>query len=137
MKVKTLFLVIMLIIFEVTDAQIITGRTFPLVVQFASFCCGVPSDTTIVNYVKRFKKNYKIKTISAYKLGPMGREGEYYLAFPLKELSKVQAKKFITEIKRVKIANGDKGAIHYESNYTVNDTGSSNTVIAENNLIKF
>ena len=113
------------------------GRKFPLVVQFASFCCGVPSDTSIVNYVRRFKKNNKIKTISAYKVGPMGREGEYYLAFPLVELNKKQEKKFVAEIANVKVAEGDRGAIHYEKDFIIDNTGTSTTIMRKKDLIKF
>ena len=82
---------------------------YPLVMSFQSECCGVPSDSALRVFIRSFKKQYKIKKITACHVGPMGREGEYYLAFKLNELSKKQAAYFIAKIKLIKKLPSDKG----------------------------
>jgi hypothetical protein len=94
-------------------------ETFPLVIRFASHCCGVPSDTSVVNFITCFRRSFKTESLAAKKIGPMGKEGEYYLAFSLDELSSKRAKKFVKEIECISIAPGDKGSIHYEKDFTV------------------
>src|SRR6187397_215544 len=71
---------------------------YPVVVEFHSFCCGVPDAGPLTSFIKSFKKQQKIKKISVDRIGPMGKEGEYYMAFPLKELNKKQISKFIEGI---------------------------------------
>lgn len=99
--------------------------TYPVIVSFNSVCCGVPSDTPLVNMVKRFKKQYKIKQVTADKIGPMGREGEYYLAFRLKEFSKAQKIKFIQQLKRTAATMKDQGSAEVRENETVDKAGFS------------
>ncbi len=82
---------------------------YPLVMSFQSECCGVPSDSALQEFIKKFKARYKINKITADRIGPMGREGEYYLAFRLKELSKKQKQYFIKNIKAIKKFPSDKG----------------------------
>lgn len=52
-------------------------------------------------------------------IGPMGKEGEYYLAFRLKELSKAQKIKFIRQLKKIVAAMVDKGSAEIKENVTV------------------
>lgn len=137
MKVTLIILFFLLTASRVSYGQTSNGNTYPLVIQFSSFCCGVPKDSTVRAYVNRFKKSYKIKAIKAYKVGPMGREGEYNLAFPLTEMSKKQAKKFVEGIKSVKIAPGDQGAIHYQSDFVIENTSAARSVLSKDNLVKF
>lgn len=91
--------------------------TYPFVVKFNSFGTGVSSDKPLINYVLAFKKKYKIKKITYMRIGPMGREGEYYMAFPLKEMNKAQAAIFIKDIKNVVAKIKDKGSVDTEINY--------------------
>jgi hypothetical protein len=112
------------------------GRKFPMAVQFASHCCGVPSDSAVVNFVKCFKKKFKLESISAHKLGPAGREGEYYLAFPLEELNNKQRELFVKEIACVKIAPGDKGGINFEKDFTVNEPRFMKAINSKESIIK-
>ncbi len=100
-------------------AQTEARKTFPLVVSFNSQCCGVPSDSSIRKFITMFKKRYKIRKISAYEFGPLGREGEYCLAFNLKELNKKQRVVFISKIKRIKIFPTDRGTFSFDENYEI------------------
>ena len=101
-------------------AQQDSTRTFPVVVSFQSECCGVPSQTSLRNYIKSFKKKYKIKkAITAERIGPMGREGEFYLAFTLKELSKTKATYFIKGVKKIKKLSADKGSMEVKENMEI------------------
>lgn len=93
--------------------------TYPVVITFNSMCCGVPSQEPVVKLIKRFKKQYKIKKVSAYRIGPMGREGEYWLAFSLKEFSKSQKILFIKQLKKTAAAMTDKGSAEVKENETV------------------
>ena len=94
---------------------------YPFVVKFNSIGTGVSSDKPLLTYITSFKKKYKIKKITYMRIGPMGREGEYYMAFPLKEMTKTQAAVFITEVKKVVAKIKDKGSVDTEVNY---DAGS-------------
>jgi len=59
----------------------------------------------------------------AYRIGPFGREGEYKLAFTLKELTKKQSKAFIAKIKMAKPLATDKGTFSFQENESI-DKGS-------------
>lgn len=91
-------------------AQIRDSISYPVVIQFNSECCGVPSDKPLKNYVKAFRKKYKIKKITALHVGPMGKEGEYWLAFSFKELSRKQAAVFTRGLKLITAKLKDRGS---------------------------
>ncbi|MFM6925922.1 MAG: hypothetical protein ACKOU7_10515, partial [Ferruginibacter sp.] len=97
--------------------------TYPVIVSFNSMCCGVPSDTPLVKMINTFKKQNRIKQVSADKIGPMGREGEYYLAFRLKEFSKTQKIKFIQQLKKTATTMKDQGNAEVRENETVDKAG--------------
>ena len=106
------------------------STTYPVVVSFGSMCCGVPSNEPVIKLIKSFKKQYKIKQIAVYNIGPMGREGEYYLAFRLKEFSKAQKIKFIEQLKKTAATMKEQGYAEIRENETVNKTDlSSGTTI--------
>jgi hypothetical protein len=93
--------------------------TYPVVITFNSMCCGVPSNEPVIKLVQRFKKQYKIKKVTADRIGPMGREGEYWLAFSLKEFSKSQKVLFIKQLKKTAATMTDKGSAEVKENETV------------------
>ncbi len=109
MKFTLLSLAFVLMLSQTSTAQQKEKIVYPLVISFQSQCCGVPSDSALRNFIKAFKKQNKIKKIIADHIGPMGREGEYYLAFKLKELNKKQAASFIKKIKKIEKLPSDKG----------------------------
>ena len=86
------------------------------VVKFNSECCGVPSATPLVNSVLKFKKKNNIKKLAYYKISPMGREGEYYMAFQLKELTEKKLVMFMKEINATVLKMKDKGSATTEEN---------------------
>ena len=104
---------------------------YPLVVEFHSHCCGVPSEQPLLNYIHSFKKAQRIKKIKAWHIGPMGREGEYYLAFSLKELNKRQKKIFISNVKAVTAKMKDKGSASLSVNKEVDMEALSGRATAE------
>ncbi len=107
------------------------STTYPVVVSFGSMCCGVPSDEPVIKLIKSFKKQYKIKQIAVDNIGPMGREGEYYLAFRLKEFSKAQKIKFIQQLKKTVATMKEQGYAEIKENETVSKADlSSKTVTA-------
>lgn len=93
--------------------------TYPVVITFNSMCCGVPSQEPVTKLIQRFKKQYKIKKITADRIGPMGREGEYWLAFSLKEFSKTQQVLFIKQLKKTAAGMKDKGSAEVREHETV------------------
>jgi hypothetical protein len=114
-----------------SDAAIAqNSTTYPVIVSFGSLCCGVPSDEPVIKLIKNFKKQYKIKQIAVDNIGPMGREGEYYLAFRLKEFSKAQKIKFIQQLKKTAPTMKEQGYAEIRENETVNkaDLSSSASV---------
>ncbi|MFZ1528439.1 MAG: hypothetical protein WAT19_06810 [Ferruginibacter sp.] len=83
-----------------------TGKKNPIsaykvAVKFTSIGTGVPDDAPLVKFVQQFKKQYKVKAISFYKVGPLGREGEFDMAFKLTELTPARQKTFIAGLKKV------------------------------------
>lgn len=136
MKYKHLILPLLIFASASISAQPGGDRKFPLVVGFVSYCCGVPDNTPVINFAKSFRKKYKTKAIRAYKIGPVGKEGEYYLAFPLKELSKSQAKNFIEEMEKVTVIPGDKGGVIYERDFTIDSSHFSKSIAVKENILK-
>ncbi len=101
-------------------AQKQDSTVYPVVVQFQSFCCGVPDDKPLKEFICTFKKQHKIKKITAWHIGPMGREGEYWLAFPLTEMNAQQADLFKQQVKAIAATLKDKGGAVVEENLIVN-----------------
>lgn len=123
----TLFI---LLLFAGAFAQ--KANTYAVVVSFNSMCCGVPDNAPLKKLVRNFKKQYKIKSITVDSIGPMGREGEYYFAFRLKELSKAQKVKFVKQLKKLAPTLKDKGSATIEENVEVNkaDLSSRTSITA-------
>ena len=93
---------------------------YPIVIQFQSVCCGVPSEDPLISLIKTFKRNNKIKKITGFKIGPLGREGEYNVGFKLTELNRAQKKSFTKKIKRLPPKLNDKGMAVVNENVTIN-----------------
>ncbi len=100
-------------------------RTYPVTVQFNSMCCGVPDNAPLLAMIAKFKKQNRLKAITVDSIGPMGREGEYYLAFRLKEMSKAQQLKFIKEVKKTAPTLNDKGSADVRENYVLDKSDLS------------
>lgn len=120
---KTLFLSLWLLVVSgtVSEARIpfTDSITYPVMIRFQSFCCGVPSEIPLRKCIIQFRKKYRIKSIKAWKYAPMGREGEYDLAFPLTEMTRTQKSQFIKKLQAVVPRMKDKGSARLELNYMV------------------
>ena len=104
--------------------------TYRYVIQFNSQCCGVPDATPLINAIQVFKKKNKLKKITYFLISPMGKEGEYHMAFPLTELSKKQTALFIKQMDSLAETLKDKGRANTEQNMVVDkSTFSSRTTI--------
>jgi hypothetical protein len=104
---------------------------YPIVIQFQSVCCGVPSEEPLITFLKTFKRNNKIKKITAYKIGPLGREGEYNVGFKLTELNRAQKRSFIKKIKLLVPKLNDKGLAVVNEMETINLTSYPSNVSVE------
>ena len=107
MKKITLVLSFIIVIAAVSTAQQV--NTYPVVISFNSMCCGVPDKVPVIKLINSFKKQNRIKRMAVDSIGPMGREGEYYLAFRLRELNRSQQQKFIKLLKKLAPTMTDKG----------------------------
>jgi hypothetical protein len=116
-----------------TAASAQKSNFYPVVVSFNSMCCGVPDNAPVMKLVKDFKKKNRIKRMAVDHIGPMGKEGEYYLAFRLKELSKAQKIKFIQQLKKIAPTMVDKGSAEIKENLVVNkaDLSSRTTITTQ------
>ena len=92
---------------------------YPVVIQFNSIGTGVPGDSALRSYINTFKKKNKIKKITASHIGPMGREGEYWLCFSLRELTHKQAAVFMKEIKLIAEKPTKRGSTVYVENMAI------------------
>ncbi|MFC4261291.1 hypothetical protein ACFOWM_00245 [Ferruginibacter yonginensis] len=112
-----------------------TSNTYRVVVMFSSECCGVPNEQPLLKAIAQFKKQHKIKKISYDNIGPIGREGEYYMAFRLKELNKFKTAAFIKMVNKVVPTLKDKGMATVEENKEIEtSTLSSRTSITKKSL---
>lgn len=84
-------------------------KEYAVVISFGSIGTGVPDAKPLETYISKFKRDNKIKIISADRIGPFGREGEYKLCFRLSECSNAQKADFITSLKEVVANLNDKG----------------------------
>ena len=108
---------------------------YRFVVKFNSECCGVPSATPLINSVLKFKKKNNIKKLAYYKISPMGREGEYYMAFQLKELTEKKLVMFMKEINATVLKMKDKGSASTEENLVMDkESLSSRTTIVKKTI---
>ena len=97
-----------------------TSVKYPVVIKFQSICCGVPDDAPLNEMIKKFKKQYKIKTLIATRIGPMGKEGEYYLAFSLRGMTAKQKLNFKKKIRSLVPTMKDNGVATLEENISIN-----------------
>ena len=105
------------------------------VIQFNSECCGVPDASPLMKAIQVFKKKNKIKKITYFLISPMGKEGEYHMAFPLTELSKKQTSLFIKQMDLLAETLKDKGSAITEKNMVVDkSTLSSRTTIIKKTI---
>ena len=108
---------------------------YRFVVKFNSECCGVPNAAPMLKCISAFKKKNKIKSLVYYLISPMGREGEYFMAFPLKELNKSQTALFIKQIDATVLKMKDKGSCTTEHNMIIDkESLSARTTIIKKML---
>lgn len=120
MKIATLFLIFFLCItYSVIAQEKDSVLRYPVYIKFQSICCGVPDDLPLRNFINRFKKKNKIKSMAAYQISPMGKEGEYDLGFSLRELNAKKRNLFITGIVDLTKKMNDKGNATAELNATI------------------
>jgi hypothetical protein len=108
--------------------------TYKVVVKFGSMCCGVPSNKPLLDYVAAFKKKNKIKKIVCDSIGPMGKEGEYDMAFALKELKKPQVAIFIKDLIALATTMKEQGYTNIEENIEVDKASLRRATIQKKNL---
>jgi transcriptional regulatory protein LevR len=108
--------------------------TYRVVVKFGSMCCGVPSDKPLLDYITAFKKKNKIKKINSDRIGPMGKEGEYDMAFSLKELKKQQVEIFVKEVTTLAATMKEQGYANVEENVEVDLAALGRATIIKKSL---
>lgn len=120
MKILSILTAVIILFQSTANAQDSSKTRYPVVVSFQSICCGVPSEKPVIDFINAFKKKNKIQRITANQIGPMGKEGEYYLAFSLRELSKKQAKLFVNGIKNINKLPDDPGILTIKESMEIN-----------------
>lgn len=108
-----------IVLFTSLKAQQQDSTIYPIVIQFNSIGTGVPGDSALRSYITSFKKKNKVKKIKAFHIGPMGREGEYWLCFSLKELTPKQASVFKKEIKLIAEKPTERGLTVFVENMAI------------------
>ncbi len=127
-------IIVLSFLFFITMSSIAQINKYRVVVKFGSMCCGVPSNKPLLDYVAAFKKKNKIKKIVCDSIGPMGREGEYDMAFKLKELKKAQVETFVKEITALASTMKEQGYANVEENVEVDKSSIGRATIQKKNL---
>lgn len=112
-------------------AQLQDSAIYPVVIQFNSFGTGVPDDSTIRSSIVDFKKKNKLKTITAIRIGPMGKEGEYWLAFSLDEINKKHRDAFCRAVKAATEKHTERGSTVFVENMPIKKSELSGRVTIE------
>lgn len=107
------------------------STAYPVIIQFNSIGTGVPGDSALRYCINCFKKKNKVKKLTASRIGPMGKEGEYWLAFSLTELTKKQAALFRKQIKAVAEKKPDRGIMVYLENEKIDKNGLGRATMSE------
>ncbi len=127
-------IIILSLLSFVTMSSIAQINKYRVVVKFGSMCCGVPSNKPLLDYIAVFKKKNKIKKIVCDSIGPMGKEGEYDMAFTLKELKKTQVEIFIKEVTALATTMKEQGYANIEENVDVNKASIGRATIVKKSL---
>jgi hypothetical protein len=127
-------ILVLTLLFFITMNSIAQINKYRVVVKFGSMCCGVPSNKPLLDYIAAFKKKNKIKKITYDSIGPMGKEGEYDMAFTLKELKKVQVETFVKEITTLATTMKDQGYTNVEEQVEVDKGSLGRATIQKKNL---
>jgi hypothetical protein len=125
---------ILALIFLITQSSSAQIKKYRVVVKFGSMCCGVPSNKPLLDYIAVFKKKNNIKKILCDNIGPMGREGEYDMAFTLKELKKTQLETFVKEITIFAATMREQGYTNVEENIEIDKASLGRASIQKKNL---
>lgn len=114
------FIISLICLFSFSAAKAQAGTTtFPVTVYFGSIGTGIPSDKPLKDFITCFKKGCKVKQVIAYHIGPLGREGEYKMAFPLTGMNKAQKESFISQLKDVVPKMNERGHADLAENDTI------------------
>jgi hypothetical protein len=127
-------ILVLTLLFFITMNSIAQINKYRVVVKFGSMCCGVPSNKPLLDYVVAFKKKNKIKKITYDSIGPMGKEGEYDMAFTLKELKKEQVGIFVKEVTALATTMKEQGNASVEENVEIDKASLGRATIQKNNL---
>ena len=73
-------------------------------ISYNSICCGTPSTDPVMNYIDRFQKKNKGKTIEVFRQSGLGREGEFKLFIGIDALSKSKRRSFVKGLEAAVIA---------------------------------
>ena len=88
-------------------------------IQFNSYCCGVPDEQPIRNAIHEWLIQEKISKLIAWKLAPMGKEGEYWICFEANRTFHSLKPNLIEAISRISNQPQDKGGISIDSNRVI------------------
>ena len=114
-------------------AQTENVKEYKVSVYFGSFAEGVPSEKPLKEFLESFKKENNLTCICADRIGPLGREGEYKLAFTLDGMKKKTADKFIKQISEVAAGMKDRGqaTVNLDDKITLSELSERTTVKSE------
>lgn len=96
---RLLFLAIVSLVYTSSIGRQDTGR-YALILDFYSIGTGTPGDQPLKNFISTYRKKNKLKPLSATRVGGLGREGEYAILLPLKELTVKQKQQFIAALSK-------------------------------------
>jgi hypothetical protein len=94
-------------------------KPFPLVVQFNSFCCGVPDEKPFRDTIHQVLVRANQPKLIAWKLSPMGKEGEYWICFEEKGSFRLLQSELMEAVKQFANQPQDRGGISIDSHLLI------------------
>jgi hypothetical protein len=98
-------------------------------VGYSSVCCGPPSEKPIMNYVKNFEKENKLKPFEIFLERGLGKEGEHAFYIGTGNLNTKLLKSFLNGLKITAISQNKQRSRMGDGYVNVDDKFTSNSTL--------
>jgi hypothetical protein len=98
------------------------GKPLPIVLQFNSLCCGVPNEEGVYETIHELLKENDLSYLNAWKLSPMGKEGEYWICFENSRPLRIIKQELTIQLDSLSRVTHETGYLKLEQSFKINTT---------------